>query len=117
MKATLVALALFAAAPAFAAGSSVATSPPPPDPSAAKLTPYMIRLRAFDACMVQQSALQKKTKEAVHSPCSCYANKTVDSMSKDELDAFRATGYFNDVTRAKAVQYLDECKLVRPRGV
>ena len=35
-------------------------------------------------------------------------------MSKEELDAFRATGYFNDSARQKALQALDTCKLPRP---
>ena len=54
------------------------------------------------------------TREAVHSPCSCYANGTIESMTKDEIQAFRETGYFNDSSREKALSFLDKCKLKRP---
>ncbi|MBV9520662.1 MAG: hypothetical protein JO068_21375 [Hyphomicrobiales bacterium] len=87
---------------------------PPPDSTAKNLTPYMISLRAFDACLITQSRLQGTTREAVHTPCSCYAKLTVKNMSKDELDAFRETGYFNDSARQKALDALDSCKLPRP---
>jgi hypothetical protein len=103
----------FAAGPALA-GASSQNIPPPIDPTAKDLTPYMISLRAFDACLIVQSRLQGKTREAVHTPCSCYAKLTVKTMSKEELDAFRATGYFNDSARQKALAALDSCKLPRP---
>jgi hypothetical protein len=87
---------------------------PPADPTAANLTPYEIKLRAFDACQVTQAHLMETTREAVHTPCSCYATRTVDAMSKEELADFRNTGYFNDTTREKALKSLDHCKLKRP---
>jgi len=114
--AIFVALCLSAAlAPnSVLAGASSRNLPPPTDPTAKNLTPYMISLRAFDACLIVQSRLQGKTREAVHTPCSCYAKLTIKNMSKDELDAFRETGYFNDTARQKALQALDACKLPRP---
>ncbi len=87
---------------------------PPPDPTAKNLTPYMIQLRAFDACLHTQSQLMQTTREAVHTPCSCYAKGTVNAMSKDELQAFRDTGYFNDSAREKGLSFIDQCKLKRP---
>lgn len=87
---------------------------PPPDPTAKNLTPYMIQLRAFDACLVTQSRLMETTREAVHSQCSCYAKGTVNAMTKDEIQAFRDTGYFNDSARAKGLGFIDRCKLKRP---
>ena len=87
---------------------------PPPDPTAKNLTPYMIQLRAFDACLHTQSQLLQTTREAVHSPCSCYAKGTVNAMTKDEIQAFRDTGYFNDSARAKGLGFIDQCKLKRP---
>jgi len=99
-------------ASAFAASSSTAL--PPPDPTAKNLTPYMIQLRAFDACLVTQSQLLGTTREAVHTPCSCYAKGTVNAMSKDEIQAFRDTGYFNDTAREKGLRFIDQCKLKRP---
>jgi hypothetical protein len=110
--ACIIALSL---APAAAlAGASTQNLPPPVDPEAKDLTPYMISLRAFDACLIVQSRLQNTTREAMHTPCSCYAKLTVKNMSKGELDAFRATGYFNESTRQKALAALDTCKLPRP---
>lgn len=87
---------------------------PPPDPTAKNLTPYMIQLRAFDACLHTQSQLLKTTREAVHTPCSCYAKGTVNAMTKDEIQAFRNTGYFNDSAREKGLGFIDQCKLRRP---
>lgn len=99
-------------AAAHAASSSAPL--PPPDPTAKNLTPYMIQLRAFDACLHTQSRLMGTTREAVHSPCSCYAKGTVNAMTKDEIQAFRDTGYFNDSARAKGLSFIDQCKLKRP---
>lgn len=101
---------LGASAQAASGGSAL----PPPDPTAKNLTPYMIQLRAFDACLVTQSRLMGTTREAVHSPCSCYAKGTVNAMTKDEIQAFRDTGYFNDSARAKGLDFVDRCKLKRP---
>ena len=103
---------LVSASAALAAGST--SSLPPPDPTAKNLTPYMIQLRAFDACLVTQSQLMSTTREAVHTPCSCYAKGTVNAMTKDELQAFRDTGYFNDSAREKGYDFIDRCKLKRP---
>jgi hypothetical protein len=35
-------------------------------------------------------------------------------MGNDEVAAFRATGYFSDATRVKALGFVDSCKLKRP---
>ena len=105
-------LSILASVSAYAASSS--TTLPPPDPTAKNLTPYMIQLRAFDACLVTQSQLLGTTREAVHTPCSCYAKGTVAAMTKDEIQAFRDTGYFNDSARQKGLQFIDQCKLKRP---
>ena len=94
--------------------ASSQTTLPAPDPTAKNLTPYMIKLRAFDACLVTQSQLMGTTREAVHTPCSCYAKGTVAAMTKDEIQAFRDTGYFNDTARQKGLQFIDQCKLKRP---
>jgi hypothetical protein len=103
---------LISAGAALAAGSTSAL--PPPDPTAKNLTPYMIQLRAFDACLITQSRLMNTTREAVHTPCSCYAKGTVNAMTKDEIQAFRDTGYFNDSAREKGYEFIDRCKLKRP---
>jgi predicted metal-binding protein len=104
-------IALGASAALAGAGSAPL---PPPDPTAKNLSVYRIQLRAFDACLVTQSRLQGTTREAVHTPCSCYAKGTVNAMTKAELAAFRETGYFNDSAREKGLQFIDKCKLKRP---
>lgn len=109
----IVAALMMSASGALAGASSSAL--PPPDPTAAKLSNYEIQLRAFDACLITQSRLQGKTREAVHTPCSCYAKGTVNAMNKTELANFRATGYFDDATREKALGFVDRCKLQRPQ--
>lgn len=110
-----VAAAGFLALSAVAALAAAGSGPlPPPDPTAKNLTTYQIQLRAFDACLVTQSRLMSTTREAVHSPCSCYAKGTVGAMTRDELQAFRDTGYFNDSAREKGLAMVDRCKLRRP---
>jgi hypothetical protein len=105
-------LSVLAGGAAHAASGTSAL--PPPDPTAKNLTPYMIQLRAFDACLVTQSRLMGTTREAVHTPCSCYAKGTVTAMTRDEIQAFRDTGYFNDSAREKGLDFIDRCKLRRP---
>jgi hypothetical protein len=114
MGAVFLAGGLFALSATMALAASSSAPLPPPDPTAKNLTPYMIQLRAFDACLHTQSQLMATTREAVHTPCSCYAKGTVNAMNKDELQAFRDTGYFNDTARAKGLDFLDKCKLKRP---
>jgi predicted metal-binding protein len=87
---------------------------PEPDPKTRNMTPYMIQLRTFDACLIIQSRLQNTTREAVHSACSCYASGTIKAMTRAELQAFRETSVFNETARAKALQQIDRCKLQRP---
>lgn len=114
ISAAFLAGGMFLLAGVAAQAASGTASLPPPDPTAKNLTPYMIQLRAFDACLVTQSQLMSTTREAVHTPCSCYAKGTVNAMTKDELQAFRDTGYFNDSARAKGLEFVDRCKLKRP---
>lgn len=96
----------------LAAGGSAPM--PPADPTAKNLSVYEIQLRAFDACQHNQARLMNTTREAVHTPCSCYAKGTVNAMTKVELAAFRETGVFNDSARDKALSFIDKCGLKRP---
>jgi hypothetical protein len=114
MGAALLAGGMMALSATFALAASGPAALPPPDPTAKNLTPYMIQLRAFDACLHTQSNLMGTTREAVHTPCSCYAKGTVNAMTKDEIQAFRDTGYFNDSAREKGLSFIDKCKLKRP---
>ncbi len=97
---------------AFAAAGSAAL--PPPDPTARNLTPREIQKRAQDACEITQARLASTTSGEVAGPCACYARGTIRAMNKDEIEAFRATGYFNDSAREKALGFIDKCGLKRP---
>ncbi len=114
---SLAALALLgAASAAWAASSSVPTGQPTVDPQLRTATPYLLSLKVFDQCQLVQSRLMETTREAVHTPCSCYAKATIAGMSKDELDFMRNNGFFADSVRPKALANLDKCKLKRPPG-
>lgn len=97
---------------ALAAGSIGAL--PPNDPTAINLTKPQIQKRAYDACLITQARLMRRPSEELRNPCNCYARGTVRAMGKDEVAAFRATGYFSDATRVKALGFVDSCKLIRP---
>ena len=112
--AAAVFLSLVAAAASLAGASSGPFPNPPPDPATQKMTRYEAKLWVFDRCLILQSRLMSTTREAVHSPCSCYATKTVDQMTKAEFENFRQQSVFDDSTRAKALANIDACKLKRP---
>ncbi|MGL4324151.1 MAG: hypothetical protein ACRCTD_08920 [Beijerinckiaceae bacterium] len=112
-----VAITFAMAGAALAGASQQPFTPPPVDPALKNATPYVISLKVFDQCRFVQARLMESTQEAVHTPCSCYAKATVAQMGRDELNFFRANGFFNDVTRAKALVNLDNCKLKRPKGL
>jgi hypothetical protein len=97
---------------ALAAGSAPL---PPPDPTAKNLSPSQIQQRALNACIRTQGTLLAGVGPAeIRNKCACYARGTVRAMSKAEIQAFRDTGYFSDVTRDKALAQLDRCGLRRP---
>lgn len=112
-RSVLTIIVMLAASPVLAGASSTPVVVQP-DPTAANLTPYEISLRTFDACLITQSRLMNQTREQVHTPCSCYAKRTVSGMNKEELANFRKTGWFDDTTRQKALEAIDYCKLKRP---
>jgi hypothetical protein len=98
----------------FAGASSSSFPNPDPDPATRSMSRYEAKLYVFDRCLISQSRLMGQTREQVHSPCSCYSNKTVEGMSKAEFQNFREKSYFDDTTREKALANLDACKLKRP---
>ena len=108
----LTSACLLAAGAAWAAASS--DSLPKTDPTAANLSKPEIQTRAYDACLITQAKLLRTTQDALRPPCNCYAKRTVSKMSKTEVANFRATGWFDDSTRGKALEALDRCGLVRP---
>lgn len=86
------------------------------DPQMRNATPYVLSLKVFDQCLLVQSRLMQTTREAVHTPCSCYSKATIGGMNKQELDFLRENGYFGDSVRPKALANIDRCKLKRPPG-
>jgi hypothetical protein len=87
---------------------------PQNDPTAANLTKPQIQKRAYDACLITQARVMSTTQAELRGPCNCYARGTIRAMGNDEVAAFRATGYFSDATRVKALGFVDSCKLKRP---
>lgn len=102
----------FSGASALAAGSS--SSLPAFDPTARNLTRPQIQQRAYDACLITMARTMSRPAETLRTPCQCYARGTVRAMTQDEIEAFRATGYFNDSAREKAFGFVDRCQLQRP---
>jgi hypothetical protein len=98
---------------AFAAASSVPTQYTP-DPALRTASRAELEARIRRACTVTQARLQSTSESALTPPCSCYASRVMRSFSASDLDAYRATGYFDDSGRAKALEALDSCKLRRP---
>ena len=113
MKSALVlilSLGLTAAAHAGASSSNV----PVPDEAVKTMNRQGIQERAFQGCVAQQTKIAAVPTELIERGCTCYAGRTVQRMSNREVDAFRATGYFNDETRERAFRALDACGLKRP---
>lgn len=106
-------LALGASA-AFAAGSSAPFEQYQPDPALRTAPKSNLESRVRHACTVIQARLTSSNETALERPCGCYARQTLRSLDDTEIEAYRATGYFNESARAKALSALDSCKLQRP---
>lgn len=85
-----------------------------PDPALKSASRSNLKGRVGHACVITQSRFQKVAEGNVEQPCGCYADRTLASLDKSELQSYRSTGYFNDSARAKALSALDSCKLPRP---
>jgi hypothetical protein len=85
-----------------------------PDPGLKTANRGEIESRIRRACNITQAKLQGTSTAAVNGPCGCYASRTLRALDDGELEAYRATGYFNDSARAKAIGAIDACKLKRP---
>jgi predicted metal-binding protein len=109
-----VLMLFLATATAHAGASSANFGEPPADPKTKSMSKYQAKLWVFDRCLIQQSRLQSKTREQVHSACSCYSSRVVDQMNKTEFAFFKEKSYFDDTTREKGFKAIDACKLTRP---
>jgi hypothetical protein len=101
------------ASAAFAAGSS-APFGYTPDPALRTAGKEELEGRVRRACASTQAQLQNVATSKVERPCGCYASRVMAALDESEIQAYRATGVFNDSARAKALTALDSCKLKRP---
>lgn len=85
-----------------------------PDPALKRASRSNLTGRVAHACAVTQSRLQKVEEASLSAPCGCYAERALRAMDRTEIASYRATGYFNDSAKAKALDALDSCKLPRP---
>ena len=85
-----------------------------PDPALRTAPKSNLVGRVRYACTVTQARLQSVPEASLQRPCGCYAERTLRSLDKAEVDAYRTTGYFNDSAKAKALTALDSCQLPRP---
>ncbi|MBK3399224.1 MULTISPECIES: hypothetical protein [Methylobacterium] len=106
-------LALGATA-ALAGASSSQLEAYQPDPALRTAPKADLESRVRRACAVVQARLQNTAETGFERPCGCYAKTTLRSLDASEIEAYRATGYFNDSARAKALNAIDACKLQRP---
>lgn len=85
-----------------------------PDPTLKTASTSNLTSRVRRSCTVIQARQQSVPEASLARPCGCYAQKTVASLDKSEIESYRTTGYFNDSARAKALAALDSCQLPRP---
>ncbi|KQP50907.1 hypothetical protein ASG40_13405 [Methylobacterium sp. Leaf399] len=85
-----------------------------PDPALKTASTRNLTGRVSRACVVTQGRLQSVPETALARPCGCYAQKTLASLDRGELESYRTSGYFNDSAKAKALAALDACQLPRP---
>jgi hypothetical protein len=111
---SLLAAVLIAASSAALAGGSSQPFNYQPDPALKTASKSDIEGRFRRACQATQARLQSTPESAVARPCGCYASRTLRSLDAAELDAYRATGVFNDTARGKALAAIEACQLKRP---
>lgn len=114
MRLSIAFLGLALSATSALAGANPGSVAPAIDPTARSLTVPQIRDRAAMACRTQQARLTSRPESTFAAPCTCYARRTVEGMSPQDVVEFRATGFFNDGTRARALDNLTNCGLARP---
>lgn len=107
-------LSLLAACNATKPGPTAALEGYSPDPALKTASTRNLAGRVRYACTVTQSRLQSVPEASLARPCGCYAQKTLASLDRGEVESYRATGYFNDSAKAKALSALDACQLPRP---
>lgn len=107
-------VSLLVACNANKSGPTAALEGYTPDPALKTASTGNLTGRVRHACAVTQARLQSVPEASLARPCGCYAKQTLSSLDTAEIESYRATGYFNDSARAKALSALDSCKLPRP---
>jgi hypothetical protein len=110
----IAAVLAMGATAALAGGSSAPFQQYQPDPALKTATKANLEGRVRHACAVVQARMTSASEASLERPCGCYARQTMRALDEAEVEAYRATGYFNDSARAKALSALDSCKLQRP---
>jgi hypothetical protein len=113
-RSVLAAMLIGASSAAAIAGGSSQPFNYQPDPALMTASKSDIEGRFRRACQATQARLQSTQESAVARPCGCYASRTLRGLDAAELDAYRATGVFNDTARSKALAAIDACQLKRP---
>ncbi len=108
-----LALGALTGAAAFAAASSTPFGYAP-DPALRTASAAELQTRIRRACATTQARIQNVAATQVNRGCGCYATGVMRSLDAGEIDAYRATGIFNDSARAKALAAIDICRLRRP---
>ncbi|WP_375408239.1 hypothetical protein [uncultured Methylobacterium sp.] len=107
-------LSLLAACNSTKTGPTAALEGYTPDPALKTASPRNLAGRVRYACTVTQGRLQSVPEASLARPCGCYADRTLASLDRGEIESYRSTGYFNDSAKAKALAALDACQLPRP---
>jgi len=85
-----------------------------PDPQLRTASKATLKERTRMTCTVTQARLQNVTQAKVERGCGCYATKTMNALTPQEIQAFRDTSVFNASARLKALAAVDACGLKRP---
>lgn len=114
VRMVVVGVALVAGAPAALAAASNMPTNYQPDPALKTASMGELRARVRQACAVVQARMQQVSEDTVSGKCGCYATRTMRTLSRDEVQAYRDTGVFDAGARQKALEALDICGLQRP---
>lgn len=113
---TLVVVASIALAGIYASPASAgATAPQQPggdtrvDLSNASVD--VIRTHILDTCVIQQWGVSTSSKDSYAERCNCYARQVTQSLSDEEIAAFRRSAVFSNTARPKAQAAQAACKL------
>lgn len=85
-----------------------------PDATAKSMDRNGIRDAAKDYCVRRVVKENNMSMEQATTGCTCYANRTVSQMSRQDITDFRDKGYFNENTSKRALLALELCNVPKP---